>query len=164
MVVTQARPRRVVQFARRLAVPLEAAVAVLRQSPERIVETELGAPWTGPGVHSELGVELFGGRYMARQVRIGFGPVLDDDDAVALPLWWQDAEHPHLFPTFDGGLELRSSGDATELRLIGSYQPPLGVVGRFGDGLLGHRLVMASLERFLTAAAERLTATAGNTR
>jgi hypothetical protein len=147
-----------------VAVPLEAAVAVLERAPESIVGSELGAPWTGPGAHSELGVELPGGRYVARQVRIGLGRILEDEDALALPLWWQDAEHPQLFPTFDGGLELRRAGDATELRLIGSYQPPLGVVGRFGDGLLGRRLVMASLERFLTAAAARLTAEATSAR
>ena len=158
MVIAHARPRRAVQLACRVAVPLEAAVAVLEQAPESIVESELGAPWAGPGAHSELGVELPGGRCVARQVRIGFGPILDDDDALALPLWWQDAEHPQLFPTFDGGLELSRAGGVTELRLIGSYQPPLGVVGQFGDGLLGHRLVMASLEGFLTAAAERLIA------
>lgn len=158
--MTAARPRRAVQLAHRVPVPLDSAIAILDRAPERVVGSHLGAPWTGTDAHAELGVGLPGGRYLGREVRIGCGPLLEDEDALALPVWWQDAEHPQLFPTFDGGLELRRASDGTELRLVGSYQPPLGVVGRFADGLLGHRLVMASLEGFVAAAAERLTAAA----
>ena len=62
-----------------------------------------------------------------------------------------------MFPTFDGGIELRPNGDdATELGLLGSQEPPLGAVGRFADGLAGHRVVIASLEALLDDIAARL--------
>lgn len=157
--MTAARHRRAIELARRVPVPVAAAVALLQRDPHEVIGENLGAPWTGIEVPADLAVKLFGGRQVAREVRIGVGPLLEDDDAVALPLWWQAAEHAHLFPTFDGGLELRGDEEGTELRLVGSYLPPLGAVGRFADGVVGHRVVMASLDGFLDAVAERLGAT-----
>ena len=156
--MTAARHRRAVELVRRVPVPLAAAVAVLQHDPHRVIGSHLGGPWTSHDVHADLAVALFGGRQVAREVRIGVGPLLEDDDALALPLWWQAADHPELFPTFDGGLELQGDERATELRLVGSYRPPLGAVGRFADEVVGHRVVMASLDGFLTAVAERLGA------
>lgn len=159
MSITAARQRRAIELVRRVPMPLPATVALLEHDPHRVISAHLGAPWTGTELHADLAVELFGGRQVAREVRIGIGRLLEDDDALALPLWWQAAEHPQLFPTFDGGLELRGDEQGTELRLVGSYQPPLGAVGRFADGVVGHRVVMASLDSFLTAIADRLSAT-----
>ena len=155
--MTATRQRRAVELFRHIPVPLGTAVAILERDPQRMIGTCLGAPWAGAQVHADLAVELFGGRHIARQVQVGVGHLLEDDDTLALPLWWQAAQHPQLFPTFDGGLELRGDEEGTELGLVGSYQPPLGAVGRFADGVVGHRVVMASLEGFLTAVAERLT-------
>lgn len=134
--------RRPVAFSRRLPIPRAGVVALLDSAPERVVEGRLGAVWTGALV--------------TRPVHVGFGRLLEDEDAVVLPVWWEDAEHPHLFPTFDGGLEVRGGQKGTELSLVGSYQPPLGPVGRFADGIAGHRIVVTSLERFLDNVAERL--------
>ena len=38
---------------------------------------------------------------------------------------------------------------------MGSYEPSLGSVGRFADGLAGHKVVIASLEAFLDDAVLR---------
>ncbi|MDP1806877.1 MAG: hypothetical protein Q8K72_16990, partial [Acidimicrobiales bacterium] len=88
------------------------------------------------------------------------GPLMEEDGAVVLPVGWEDAEHPDLFPTFDGGLELYPDGRGTALRLVGSYVPPLGLIGRFADELAGHRIVLASLSKFLADVASLLTAAA----
>ena len=156
MAIATATNRRSVDLVRRLPLPVETAVMILETVPGRVIGSELGVPWTDSEGAANLAVEVLGGRRIARSVRVGIGPLLDDDDARALPLWWQDAEHPQLFPTFDGGLELRGDGHGTELRLVGSYRPPLGIVGRFADGIVGHRVVMASLETFLNGVAQRL--------
>lgn len=142
---------------RHVPVPVAVAVALLQRDPHRVIGSQFGAPWNGRVLHADLAFELFGGE-VAREVLVGIGPLIEDEDALALPLWWQAAEHPQLFPTFDGGIELRGGEHGTELRLVGSYRPPLGVVGRFADGVVGQRVVMTSLERFLTAVAERLGA------
>jgi hypothetical protein len=156
--MTTAAHRRAIDLARDLPLPFENAVAILETSPGRVIGSDLRAPWTDTEGDTSMAVELLGGRRIVREAHVGIGRLMDDDDARALPLWWQDAEHPQLFPTFDGGLELRGTGDATELRLVGSYRAPLGLVGRFADGLLGHRVVMASLETFLDGVARRLVA------
>jgi hypothetical protein len=154
------RRRRAVAVSRRVPVPVDLAVALLGRDPALIIGSELPAPWTGDDARADVGVDLPGGRQVRREVRIGFGPILEDDDALALPVWWEDAERPDLLPTFDGGVELRGDEHVTELRLVGSYQPPLGPVGRFADSLVGHRVAIASLETFLTATADRLAAVA----
>jgi hypothetical protein len=149
--------RQRVELARRVSVPVRVAVAVLDQDLHRVVGTRLRAPIGGGEGFTELEVGIPGGRQISRDVRLGFGPPLEEDGVTAVPVWWEDAEHPALFPTFDGGLEVHDIDGGTELRLVGSYRPPLGAVGRFADGLLGRRIVAGSLDAFLAAVADRLT-------
>lgn len=159
MARTVSPSRRPVELVRHLPVPVEVAVSVLGDTPQQIIGSELAGTWNG--VHAGIGPELVAGRHVRREVRIGFGPLVEeDDDVLVLPVWWEDADFPHLFPTFDGGLELRPEGDGTEVRLIGSYEAPLGALGRFADTLAGHHVVMTSLETFLACAAARLLAAA----
>lgn len=152
--------RRSVELRRHLPVGLRRAVAVLTTAPQHIVGSHRGGFWAPAEAHAVLGAQLLPGTLVTRSVRIGFGPLLEDDEVMVLPVWWEDDEHPHLFPTFDGGLELSEDDGGTELQLAGSYEPPLGGLGRFADGLAGHRFVMASLERFVDDIGARLTAAA----
>jgi hypothetical protein len=39
---------------------------------------------------------------------------------------------------------------------MGSYRPPLSVVGEVGDKLIGHRVAEACVRRFVLDVAERL--------
>ena len=158
MLRTAPSRRRHVELHRHVAVRAESAVVVLDAAPQRVVGTERDGFWAGTDTHAILGAQLLPGTLVTRPVRIGFGPLLEDDDARVLPVWWEDAEHPNLFPTFDGGLELRPDVDGTDVRLVGSYEPPLGTFGRFADGLAGHRFVIASLETFLDEVGARLAA------
>lgn len=160
--VSPRRHRRAVAVSRSVPLPVDVAVALLGSDPGLIVGADLPPPWTGDETLGDVGVGLPGGHHVSRTVRIGVGPMLEDDDAMALPIWWEDAEHPDLFPTFDGGMEMRAEGEGTELRLVGSYQPPLGTLGRFADSLVGHRVALASLESFLAATSDRLIALAGS--
>ncbi len=148
--------RRPVDLARQVPVAAPFAIAVLEASPTRIIGSRLGPMWTGPEPNGARSRKIVGTDGITREVRIGVGPLLEEEDAVVLPVWWEDAEHPRLFPTFDGGIELRARGEATEVRLVGSYAPPLGSVGRFADGVAGHRVVVASLEALLDRIVERL--------
>ena len=63
-------------------------------------------------------------------------------------------------PSFNGALTVGAADDSARLGVAGHYEPPLGWVGAFGDGVLGRRLVRQSLERFVTEMAERLDAEA----
>jgi hypothetical protein len=145
-----------VDLARSVPVAVDVAVAVLQRDPRGVIGSGLRAAAVDGETYTDLGVEVLGGRRVGRDVRVGLGPLLDDDGVVGLPVWWEDADSPELFPTFDGGFELRAVPGGTELRLVGSYQPPLGTLGRFADNLVGHRIVIGSLERLLSSAATRL--------
>jgi hypothetical protein len=70
-------------------------------------------------------------------------------------LTWRAVDHARLFPVFRGSLTVWS-GETTTLRLTGTYEPPLGVVGRFGDGVLGHRVARHAMENYLAALARRI--------
>ena len=150
--------RRPVELVRVVPVALDSAVAVFDREPHRLIGSGRAYPIAWGELRADLGFQLPGAGRLGREVRVGFGPLIDEDGTRTLPVWWEAAEHPELFPTFDGGLELRAAPDGTELRLVGSYRPPLGAWGRFADGLAGHRVVTASLEAFLEATAQRLTA------
>jgi hypothetical protein len=87
---------------------------------------------------------------LQREVTVGFGPFVEEDDgSVSLTMWWEASHQPWLFPTFDGGLEIRAGESGAELRLVGSYQLPQGQAGVFADEVLGRRAARSSLESFL---------------
>ena len=151
--------RRSVDVLRYVPIAVDVAVAIVQANPRRLVGTHAGRSGDAQ-IRADLRAELPGGASVTRSARVGFGPLMEEEGAVVLPVWWEDAEHPDLFPTFDGGLELRADGRGTALRLVGSYVPPLGLLGRFGDGLAGHRIVLASLKEFVAGVAALLTAAA----
>lgn len=151
--------RRSVDLLRYLPIASDLVLAMVEAGPQRLVGGHADG-WGDGQAHADLRVELPGMGSVTRSARVGFGPLMEEDGATVLPVWWEDAEHPDLFPTFDGGLELYPDGRGTALRLVGSYVPPLGLLGRFGDGLAGHRIVLASLSKFLADVASLLTAAA----
>ena len=159
MQATASSTRRRVDVLRYVPVAADVAVAIIKTEPQRLIPSRAGH-WSDREVRADLRAELPGGGSLNRSARVGFGRLMEEDGAVVLPVWWEDAEHPDLFPTFDGGLELQADGRGTALRLVGSYRPPLGLLGRFGDGLAGHRIVMASLNAFLADVAALVIAAA----
>ena len=99
---------------------------------------------------SDLLEVRFAGVRFDRMAAVGFGAVVEEDDGTRmLPLWWEAAEQPHLFPTFVGGLEVRPDGDGAELRLQGHYRPPLGAAGALVNRTILNRAATASLEQLL---------------
>lgn len=145
-------------MSQRVDVPILAALQLFDEQPGRLIGRRVAPAEQGPP--DLLTVTLPAGRRITRRVEIGYGPLMEEDDVLAIPVWWQDAVHPDLFPTFDGGIELRGDERGTELWLVGSYQPPLGALGGFGDSILGRRVVLATLEKFLAGVADRLVAVA----
>ena len=150
-----ASARRPVILARTVRVPADAAHSLLVTDPAAFVGAS--PPASDETGRRRIGIRLLGDVKVQRKVKIGFGPVIEEDDGtLVLPVWWEAAEHPSLFPTFDGGLEVGESGHATELRLVGSCQPPLGRFGAFADDIAGYRVARATLEAFLEEVATRV--------
>lgn len=143
-----------VHLARRVPVAVAEVHAALAEGPAAL----LGA--AGEAGQQRCSVPLsvrFAGVRSDRQAAIGIGPVVVEADGTRLlPLWWEAAEHPELFPTFDGGLQVCPHDRGTELRLEGHYRPPLGAAGGLVNRAVLHRAATASLEAFLDRLAARL--------
>ena len=108
-------------------------------------------------VSMDLGVAIGAGTSVHQVVELALGVPRVVDDGLVLPLEWHALGHERLLPTFRGALELSKAGRATHLQLCGDYSVPLGLVGRFGDGVLGRRLARQSLEALLERLALRLS-------
>ena len=104
----------------------------------------------------ELRIEIGGGA-ITRRVDAEVGPVINGHGTLRVPLHWQAAEHPHLFPVMDADLHVSDlDGDHIELRFVGDYRAPLGAVGAVADRLAGRRVAEKSLHAFLFDVAQRL--------
>lgn len=147
---------RTVEAVTRLEVGPEPVIAALTADPAGI----LGGTRV-PGEETfaaTVAVELGGGASVAVAVDVTFGRLSDHGKVGRLGLSWHASDHEGAFPTFGGDLEVFPDGTGTMLRLAGYYRPPLGAVGAFGDGLVGHHLAHRTLQGFLQAAATRLEA------
>jgi hypothetical protein len=97
----------------------------------------------------------------ARDVRITLGTLQAGDHRARLPIEWEDSRRPGLFPVVEGIVELlplTGARLATQVGVIGRYQPPLGLLGAVADTLAGARLVLESAGRFVDEIAARLEA------
>lgn len=86
------------------------------------------------------------------------GEVADHQETGLLrAISWRSATAQRAVPSLEADLELASlSGGGCRLSLMGSYRPPLSVVGDAGDWLLGHRVAEAVVRRFVLDIADRL--------
>lgn len=89
--------------------------------------------------------------------QVEVGPVTPMAGALLRPLTWRSAVANRWVPALTGDLELAKLSDTTcQLSLLGSYGPPLSVVGEVGDRLVGHRVAEAAVRRFVQQLADRL--------
>ena len=90
---------------------------------------------------------------LARDVRMILGDIEIGIHSARLPIRWEDAAHPGLFPILDGTLEVApvraGRHPMTQLGLFGRYRPPLGRLGGLADNVAGHRIAVESVERCL---------------
>jgi hypothetical protein len=86
---------------------------------------------------------------VGRPQRTGLGPTL-------VPIQWRAASATWLFPALDGQLEIAGLGPTTtQLGLSASYEPPLGLVGKFADRALLHRVAELTVKDFLDSVGKR---------
>lgn len=109
-----------------------------------------------------------GGVDVGREIDIAVG-VAQEAAAVALrpartviPIEWQAATRPGLFPLMKGQLEIYPlTATETQLDFSGEYDPPLGVVGDAVDAVVGHRVAEAAVQRFVADVGAYLRQTLG---
>lgn len=113
-------------------------------------------------VAAELHVD-FGGVGIKADIRISVKDIEEKrDEALSavvtrLPLEWEAANKPGLFPLMKGELLIYSlTATETQLDFSGLYEPPFGTVGKAMNAMLGHRIAEASVHQFITDVASYL--------
>jgi hypothetical protein len=148
--------RHTVDLTERIRGRYEHVPAILRLDCEHIVHEPLRE------LRVQVGRSTVGRRVDARigHMRL-VGPSLGLSPRILeIPVQWRAADHARCFPTMTGILRITRGGpDAIELRLLGSYAPPLGPLGEFADRLAGHDAAAASLRGVLVEVARRLEET-----
>jgi hypothetical protein len=88
---------------------------------------------------------------LSKSVRLTVGKVRDRGDGFVVPLTWSATGPTELFPVMEADLEVTPLGaGASQLRISGSYDPPLGAIGRQLDRLLLHQLAEATVRALLS--------------
>ena len=129
-----------------------ATVAVLAH-PGQLFDGHLAGP-TGTDDHSRHALRLDLGDFeIRRSVAIELGPLTSLTSRVSrLPLSWRAETHAGLFPEMTGHLEIAALAQhppLCQLTLLGTYRPPVSLIGALGDQLAGHRIATQCLEHLL---------------
>ena len=138
-----------------IGMPFEAASSVLVSDPAALLPA-------GHRIHPDGGAVVTlsagtrGGAELGQEVLLTLGAPCSAEGESWVPVEWEPVAHAQLLPSFRGVLELIEEADRTELAITGTYEIPLGVVGRFGDGLLGRRLAQQSVRTLLEGMARQL--------
>lgn len=116
----------------------------------------------GRAVASQLRVDL-GGVAVEADILISVKNIEEKSAAVMsspstqLQLEWQAAKSPRWFPLMKADLFIYPlTATETQLDFSGLYEPPLGVLGKAADAMVGHRIAEVSVHRFVSDVAEYL--------
>ncbi|HVC43028.1 MAG TPA: hypothetical protein VND54_13705 [Candidatus Saccharimonadales bacterium] len=86
-----------------------------------------------------------------KTVAVDLGVPHERDDQLVVSMHWWAQGATRLYPHLDADLAFAPFGaGCTQITLMGSYDPPLGAVGRRVDVMLLHRVAEASIRSFLT--------------
>lgn len=111
----------------------------------------------GEEIHCRMG----GGidrHLIAKTVRLDAGTPRRFEQDTTIPLVWEATGARILFPRMEGDLIVAALGsELTQLTFRGSYEPPLGALGRAIDRTLLHRIAEASVQGFVERIAAALT-------
>ncbi len=84
------------------------------------------------------------------------------DPATRLHLEWEAANMPRLFPLMKAELAVYPlTATETQLDFKGTYEPPLGALGKAMNAVVGHRIAEASVHRFVSDVAGYLRQSLG---
>ena len=136
-----------------IAAPPDVVREALTTEPGRILAAR-PVPAQARSFPVEMRVDSEGGTAAAQQVVLDLG--LPGAEAGEFPVSWVPAAHTRLLPSFQGSLTVSADGDESTVRISGSYRPPLGRFGAFGDGVIGHRVARRSLDELVAMLSTKL--------
>jgi hypothetical protein len=111
-------------------------------SRARSIASELHVDIGGIGVEADIIISVK--KIEERASEAMAGPV------TRLQLEWQAAKMPSLFPLMKAELSIYPlTATETQLDFSGTYEPPLGVVGKAMNAIAGYRIAEVSVHRFV---------------
>jgi hypothetical protein len=131
--------------------------ARVRADPRGLIADSAGAAYR-QGEHLSLRLApLAGMRRLGKTIDVDLAEPYEREDRLVVPMHWWAPGATRFFPHLDGDLEFAPLGSKTcQITLMGSYDPPLGFVGRHADTLLLHRVAIASIRSFLVSVSRNL--------
>lgn len=109
---------------------------------------------TSEGSHSRLHVGI-GGIDVGTEIEIELGAVTERREPLTRPtttmaLSWRGRRGPGWFPVMNAELSVYPlSATETQLELVGTYKPPLGMLGGAVDAIALNRLAQESVATFV---------------
>lgn len=95
---------------------------------------------------------------IAREVKLTIGIAEIHASGLVYPIHWTASGAGLLFPELDADLILSKTGShSTNLTLRGTYQPPLGVLGRLADRVVLGRVADATVADWMERLADALS-------
>jgi hypothetical protein len=77
-------------------------------------------------------------------------PLASGRECLRIPIAWHAIRAPRAFPVMNAELTIYPlTSTETQLELAGSYEPPLGPIGRAIDAAILHKIAEASVLEFL---------------
>ena len=148
--------QRHVYFYTHVPTPFEPTAGVLAGDPARWLP--LPAREDGDAWQVVLRAEgALPARLAEHPAAVSLGAAAVSDGRLLRALSWHSSQREQVFPVLTADLGLDAlEGDGSHLSLMGTYRPPLSVVGGAGDVLLGHRVAEAVVRRFVLDVADRL--------
>jgi hypothetical protein len=140
--------------------------ALLDHGPDLLAQAAGSTLWPGEsGADDSFAIDLpaqWAGIDLAKRVQVSLGTPRRLAGRLILPIAWSSAPGRHLFPLFDGTIEVEALyRDVTELTLAGSYRVPLGPVGAALDTALLQAAARDTAARLVEALAAILGGHAG---
>ncbi len=135
-----------------VAMPLAAVEAHLDELVGEMEGWAAEAHRNGEEVATRLRV---GNKAVTKEIELRVWPVTQSEEVTTRKLTWRATGPSALFPELDADLVAAGlDDDLTQLSLRGSYEPPLGVVGRSLDRALFHRLAEMTVKQFVDRVVE----------
>ncbi|MEE8602007.1 CBS domain-containing protein [Euzebya tangerina] len=129
---------------------------LLQQASGREVQPPDGDGWFLVDLSAHVA-----GSVKERTVRVRLGQAAPYPLGLRIPLRWVAADAQALFPTFEGAIEIEDADvNRLTVALVGSYEPPGGLVGAALDRTVLATAAEESVERLLTGLVQELSDTA----
>jgi hypothetical protein len=100
---------------------------------------------------------------ISKQVELTLGEPEVAGHWLVIPVAWRATGPGQFFPVLEGKLTVQPLGPhSSKLGLGGTYEPPLGALGREIDGVVMHNAAEATIKDFVDSLATRLSELAAN--